>query len=155
MPSESKLEYKYGKLWVKDGFLLVFYIFLFDELKNDNKDFTELQKELVQNIDNIFIDMFAFLNFNDFIVSDEIKNSIITHIENIIIKVNEDSNYFSLENLEEILTEIKKYHLKNLDYLPSQEMILNHYGDNLRQVKDNYLEEFTQIKSLLEKDYRI
>ncbi|TDX09724.1 hypothetical protein [Flavobacterium sp. S87F.05.LMB.W.Kidney.N] len=73
MPSESKLEYKYEKFWVKDGFLLVFYIFLFDELKNDNKYLIELKKELVQNIDNIFIDMFAFLDFNEFIISDEIK----------------------------------------------------------------------------------
>ncbi|PBI86092.1 hypothetical protein BSF41_35760 [Flavobacterium sp. ACN2] len=155
MPSESKLEYKYGKLWVKDGFLLVFYIFLFDELKNDNKYFIELKRELVQNIDNIFIDMFAFLNFNEFIISDEIKNILINHIENIILKMDEESHYFSLQNLDEILSQVRIYHLENLDYEPSNEIILNNYGDNFHTVKNNYIEEFIEIKSLLEKDYRI
>ncbi|MFD2941567.1 hypothetical protein [Flavobacterium notoginsengisoli] len=155
MPSESKLKYKYGQLWVKDGFLLVFYIFLFDELKNDNSDFIELKKELVQNIDNILMDMFGFLDFNEFIISDELKNSIIHHIEKIITKVNEESNYFSLENLDTILSDIKIYHSENLDYEPSKEMISNIYDENLYTVKDNYVEEFNDIKSLLEKDYRI
>ncbi|MEN2488604.1 hypothetical protein AAYQ05_12465 [Flavobacterium sp. B11] len=155
MPSESQLKYKYGTLWVKDAFLLVFYIFLFDELKNDNKDFIELKKELVQNIDNILIDMFGFINFNEFIISNDLKENIINHIENIIIKINEDSNYFTLENLDKILASIKIYHLENLDYEPSNEIILNNYGDNFHTVKNNYIEEFIEIKSLLEKDYRI
>jgi len=155
MPSESKLEYKYGKLWIKDGFLLVFYIFLFNELKNDNKDFIELKKELVQNIDNIFIDMFAFLNFNEFIISDEIKNILINHIENIIIKMDEESDYFSLQNLDEILSQVKIYHLENLDYEPSEETIRSQYSNDINEVKNNYIQEFADIKSLLEKDYRI
>jgi len=155
MPSESKLEYKYGKLWVRDGFLLVFYIFLFNELKNDNKDFIELKKELVQNIDNIFIDMFAFLNFNEFIISDEIKNILINHIENIIIKMDKESDYFSLQNLDEILSQIKIYHLENLDYEPSNETIRGQYSNDIKEVKNNYIQEFADIKSLLEKDYRI
>ena len=155
MPSESKLEYKYGKLWVKDGFLLVFYIFLFDELKNDNKYLIELKKELVQNIDNIFIDMFAFLDFNEFIISDEIKNILINHIENIILKMDEETNYFSLKNLEEILSQVRIYHLENLGYEPSQETISGQYSKDFKGVKDNYIKEFADIKSLLEKDYRI
>ncbi|KRD09071.1 hypothetical protein ASE21_14565 [Flavobacterium sp. Root901] len=155
MPSESQLEYKYGKLWVRDGFLMVFYIFLFYELKNDNKDFIELKKELAQNIDNISIDMFGFLNFNEFIISDEIKNILINHIENIILKMEEESNYFSLQNLDEILSHIKIYHLENLDYEPSEETIRGLYSKDINEVKNNYINEFTDIKSLLEKDYRI
>ncbi|WP_289660939.1 hypothetical protein [Flavobacterium panacagri] len=155
MPSESKLEYKYGSLWVKDGFLLVFYIFLFNELKNDDKDFIELKKELVQNIDNIFIDMFAFLDFNEFIISDEVKNILINHIENIILKMDEESDYFSLQNLDEILSHVRIYHLENLDYEPSQETIIGQYSKDFKEVRNNYIEEFADIKSLLEKDYRI
>ncbi len=155
MPSESQLKYKYGTLWVKDGFLLVFYIFLFDELKNDNKDFIELKKELVQNIDNILIDMFGFLNFNEFIISDEVKNILINHTENIILKMDEESDYFSLQNLDKILSHIKIYHLENLDYEPSKETIRGQYSKDIKGAKNNYIKEFTDIKSLLEKDYRI
>ncbi|WJS94414.1 hypothetical protein NYQ10_20220 [Flavobacterium johnsoniae] len=155
MPSESKLEYKYGTLWVSDGFLLIFYIFLFDELKNDNKDFIEFKIELVQNIDNILVGIFGFLNFNEFIISDEIKNILINHIENIILKMNEESEYFSLQNFDKILSHIKIFHLENLDYEPSKETIRGHYTKDIKEVKNNYIREFTDIKSLLEKDYRV
>lgn len=135
--------------------MLVFYIFLFDELKNDNKDFIELKKELVQNIDNILIDMFGFLNFNEFIISDEVKNILINHTENIILKMDEESDYFSIQNLDEILSHIKIYHLENLDYEPSKETIRGQYSKDIKEAKNNYIKEFIDIKSLLEKDYRI
>ncbi|MEN2398808.1 hypothetical protein GKZ90_0003435 [Flavobacterium sp. MC2016-06] len=156
MPSESQLKYKYGILWVYDAFLLVFYIFLFDEINNTNNDeFTRLKNQLVENIDAILYDTFGFIDFNEFINSEEIKNIVVNHIEKVITKIESENNYFSLENLQEILLQIKSYHLKNLDYEPSKEMIINSYGNNFQNVNNNYIEEFREIKSLLERHYLI
>lgn len=151
MSSESQLKFRGRQLWINDAFLLEFYIFLFDQLKNDNKEFTELQNELVRNIDDMLEDMFGFLDFNEFIISEEMKDIVINHIENIITKINEEDNYFTLENLETILLHVKAYHFKNLDYEPSKKTIKNKYGNEFFPAKNNYIKEFIEIKSLLEK----
>lgn len=150
MPTESQIKFKGREIWIKDGFLLVFYVFLFEELKFENEDFSELQNELVENINYMLDDMFGFLDFNEFIKSEKMKLMIINHIETIILKTENVNNYFSLENLDTILLDIKNYHLKNLDYEPSKETISNHYSDSFTNAKDNYIKEFREIKSLLE-----
>ncbi|AYN04219.1 MULTISPECIES: hypothetical protein [unclassified Flavobacterium] len=151
MSSESQLKFRGRQLWINDAFLLPFYIFLFDQLKNENKEFTDLQNELVTNIDNILEYTFGFLNFTEFIFSDEMKDIVINHIENIITKINEEDNYFSLENLETILSQVKTYHLKNLDYEPCKKIINDSYGNDFFLEKNNSIKEFIEIKSLLEK----
>jgi|GEM_PF-3289323 len=151
MSSESKLKFRGRQLWINDGFLLEFYIFLFDQLKNENQEFTELQNELVRNIDNLLKDMFGFLDFNEFIISDEMKDIIINYIDNIITKINEENDYFSLENLETILLQVKAYHFKYLDYEPSKKTFKNKCGSEFSPAKNNYIKEFIEIKSLLEK----
>ncbi|MEN9335770.1 MAG: hypothetical protein RLZZ500_757, partial [Bacteroidota bacterium] len=50
MAKESEIKFKGREIWIKDGFLLVFYIFLFDELKFEKEDFSKLKNELVENI---------------------------------------------------------------------------------------------------------
>lgn len=150
MPSESEINFKGREIWIKDGFLLVFYAFLFDEIKFENEDFSELQNELVDNINYMLEDMFGFLDFDEFIKSEKIKLITINHIETIIFKIDNINNYFSLENLDTILLNIKNYHLKILDYEPSKKTISNHYSDRFINAKDNYVTEFRKIKSLLE-----
>ncbi len=151
MSSESQLTFRGRQLWINDGFLLEFYIFLFDQLKNENKEFTELQNELVRNIDHLLEDMFGFLDFNKFIISDEMKDIVINYIGNIITKINEDDNYFSLENLEAILVQVKAYHFKNLDYEPSKKTCKSKCGNEFSPAKNNYTKEFIEIKTLFEK----
>lgn len=150
MSSESQLKFRGRHLWINDTFLLEFYIFLFDQLQNDNDEFTELRNELVRNIDDMLEDMFGFLDFNEFIISDEMKDIVINHIENIITKITEE-DYFSLENLETILVQVKAYHFKNLNYEPSKKIIKNKYGNEFSPAKNKYIKEFIEIKSLLEK----
>ena len=150
MSSESQIKFKGREIWFKDGFLLVFYVFLFDELKFENEDLSKLQNELVENINYMLEDTFGFLDFNEFIKSEKMKLIMITHIETIISKIENVNNYFSLENLDIILLDIKNYHLKILDYEPSKEIISKHYSDSFINVKDNYVKEFREIKSLLE-----
>lgn len=151
MSSESQIKFRGRELWINDAFLLVFYIYLFDELKNDNEEFIKLQNELVDNIDSLLLQSFGYIDFYESIYSDEMKDIVINHIENIITKINEEDNYFSLENIDTILSQVKAYHIKNLDYEPCKEIIKDSYGNEFFQAKNNSTKEFIEIKSLLEK----
>lgn len=151
MSSESKLKFRGREVCINDAFVLVFYIYLFDELKNDSDEFNKLQNELVDNIDSLLLHSFGDIDFYKSIYSDKMKDVVISHTENIITKINEKDNYFSLENIDSILSRIKVYHIKNLHYEPCKEIIKDSYGNEFFQAKNNSIKEFIEIKLLFEK----